>query len=86
MNLIAQRDATINDLLNRIQASDFKAYAALTSISQPEYADIPEPLPQSDLHELARMKQGQSAGLGEALFNDDDSDDAEFRTLIDELA
>lgn len=67
-----------SDLLNRIQAADFKTYAALSIPN----AEVPVAPLRNDLGELAMMVEAQ--GLGQALY-DDQSDDDELTDALAEF-
>jgi hypothetical protein len=62
-------------------SEDFKTFAALTSQGQP--FEVPALVPKTDLNELINL--GASQGLGQALYDDGDADDAEFRDTLSEF-
>jgi hypothetical protein len=67
------------DLMNRIQAEDFRTYAALTSVANP----IPDydVKPKTDANELAQLIE--AGGLGEAIYDDDSA--GEFSDTLADL-
>ena len=69
----------IDDLLNRLQASDFKTYQAL------KYSEVetPDQKPRTDWEEVKQLAAMQ--GIGEPQFNVDDSSDEEFDEAFTDL-
>lgn len=85
-SLLAESQREKVDLLNRLQAEDFRTFTALSAnagtLETPEYQLIPK----TDQNELKVLKD--AGGLGEAIY-DDGSDsygnDSEFRDTLAEL-
>lgn len=69
------QEAQVKELLNRIQAADFKTFAALqgqTKPAEPQY-DV---LPRSDQAELYRMAEmyGDAEGLGDTIYSEEEQE------------
>lgn len=78
-SLISREQVLNADLLNRLQAGDYKAYMALSQ--QTTVPDLDEQKPKTDYQELLVISEGQ--GLGEPLY--DDATDPEFADLLSEI-
>lgn len=70
----------MTDLMNRLQSSDFKSYAALSSVAS--FSEFPDVKPKTDLEEMNIMSRAQ--GLGEVVF-DERLDDDEFDEIRSEI-
>lgn len=80
----------VTDLLNRLQAKDFRSYASLSSATgqlAPVADASPELIPLTDGEELRRLGLATQFGLGEVSLNDDgtDSTDYELEATLGEL-
>lgn len=66
--------------MNRLQSSDFKTYAALSSAP---VADFPEMRPKTDMEEMRIMAAAQ--GLGDPIYERDNTDDDDFGEFLSEI-
>ena len=69
----------ITELLNRLQAEDYRTFAALQQVEPP----VVRLRPKTDTEELRIL--GETQGYGETNFHDGDADDDEFRATMAEL-